>query len=235
MSILSDNTVDGTHNVRAGGHEDPIPEGSSVGLYIGIALGLIVVLGLMVLGIYFYKKQQALANKPPAPYRDRNANGGVSMVGGYAATGVYHTASNGGSGLNGGPPTSQIPPRTAGINTRPPPPIQMYSMDTDGLGPPGVLGNGLETEAGQGHQNGNAAPIYDTINDDHSSGGGASRYSGSDRYNPPSTFKNGTGLHAQASFHNNGGYAGGHHDYDTPEGSDPANQRNTVTINGIAV
>lgn len=156
----------------------------------------------MILGIYFYKKQQALASKPPAPYRDRNANGGVSMVGGYAATGVYHTAS-------APPNNSQVPPRTAGINTRPPPPIQMYSMD----------------ENTEGVANGSgAAPIYDTINDDHSSGGGASRYSaGSDRYNP-STFKNGS-----TSFQN-GGY---NHDYDTPEGSDP--NRNTVTINGIAV
>lgn len=210
--------MDGTHNVRAGGREDPIPEGSSVGLYIGIALGLIVVVGLMILGIYFYRKQQALASKPPAPYRDRNANSGVSMVGGYAATGVYHTASN---GMNGQTPgITQQPPRTAGINTRPPPPIQMYSMDEAPLG--AEIGGPIPPQQ-NGHAGGSTAPIYDTINDDHSSGG-ASRYSGSDRYNP-STFKNGG-----SSFQNNG-YS---HDYDTPEGSDP-NQRSTVTINGIAV
>lgn len=75
-----------------------------------------------------------------------------------------------------------------------------------------------------------AAPIYDTINDDHSSsGGGASRYSGaSDRYNP-TTFKNGGS--SFGNYSSNG--AGLSHDYDTPEGSE--NTRNTVTINGIAV
>merc|ERR1712111_309965 len=83
----------------------------------------------MVLGIYFYRKQRALATKPPAPYRDRNANGSVAMVGGYAATGVYHTTA---------PPNNNngVPPRTAGINTRPPPPIQMYSMDEPPHAPP---------------------------------------------------------------------------------------------------
>merc|ERR1719232_1608465 len=196
ITILSDNTVDGTHNVRAGGREDPIPEGPSVGLYIGIALGLTGAIGGLIIGIYFCRKQRALAAKPPAPYRDRNANGGVSMVGGYASTGVYHTASN-------GPP--QQPPRTAGINTRaPPPPIQMYSMDEH------------SHNADQGPPNGNGpAPIYDTINDDHSSGGSGYAHSGSDRYTP-STFKNGG-----SSFHayNNAGGMG--HEYDTPEGSDP--------------
>ena len=161
----------------------------------------------MIIGIYFYRKQRALAAKPPAPYRDRNANGGVSMVGGYASTGVYHTASN-------GPP--QQPPRTAGINTRaPPPPIQMYSMDE-------------ASPSSEQPPNGGAAPIYDTINDDHSSGGSGYAHSGSDRYTP-STFKNGG-----SSFHayNN---AGMNHDYDTPEGSEPNKSSNTVTINGIAV
>ena len=209
ITILSDNTVDGTHNVRAGGREDPIPEGPSVGLYIGIALGLTGAIGGLIIGIYFCRKQRALAAKPPAPYRDRNANGGVSMVGGYASTGVYHTASN-------GPP--QQPPRTAGINTRaPPPPIQMYSMDEH------------SHNADQGPPNGNGpAPIYDTINDDHSSGGSGYAHSGSDRYTP-STFKNGG-----SSFHayNNSGM---NHEYDTPEGSDPNKTGNTVTINGIAV
>jgi hypothetical protein len=225
IAILSDNTVDGTHNVRAGGRnaDDSLPEGSSVGLYIGIVLGLIVVIGLMVLGIYFYRKQRALATKPPAPYRDRNANGpgGVSMVGGlngYASTGVYHTASNGGPGVQ--------PPRTASIlGTRVPPPIQMYSMDDHPTGLLGLGGGNLTGPTTNG-----TAPIYDTINDDHSSGGASAGYarsggSGSDRgAYTPSTFKNG----APAL---NGAYS---NDYDTPEGSDPR-VINTVTINGIAV
>ena len=114
VTILSDNTVDGTHNVHAGGRE---AEGSSVGLYIGIALGLIVVVGLGTLCIIYYKKQRALASKPPAPYRDRNANNGVAMVGGYAATGVYHTVTGPNGGASGVPqPPAGQPPRTAGIN-----------------------------------------------------------------------------------------------------------------------
>ena len=59
-------------------------------MYIGVALGLIVIIGLLILGIYYFRKQRALANKPPAPYRDRNANG-VSAIGGlhgYANTGL---------------------------------------------------------------------------------------------------------------------------------------------------
>ena len=207
ITILSDNTVDGTHNIRAGGREEPVPEGSSVGLYIGIALGLIVVLGLMVLGLYFYRKQRALTSKPPAPFSDRNANGGVSMVGGYASTGVYHSATP-----SNGTALSALPPRTASINTRAPPPIQMYSMD--------------EAMSGQDHV-ANGAPIYDTINDDHSSGAGSNGYanSGSDRYTP-STFK-------AASTFNNGGYR---HDYDVPEGQEGSRTNMAaVTINGIAV
>ena len=40
ISILSDNTVDGTHNIRAGNRDDPLKDGgSSVGLIIGIVLG----------------------------------------------------------------------------------------------------------------------------------------------------------------------------------------------------
>ena len=256
VTILSDNTVDGTQNVRAGGRrkgENNLPpEGSSVGLYIGIALGLIAIIGLMVLGIYFYRQRQALATKPPAPYRDRNANGtgGVSMVGGlngYASTGVYHTASGPGAGSsqNGNGVGQQ---RTAGIvNSRgaPPPPIQMYSMD-DSTSPGGVAG----VAAG-------ATPIYDTINDDHSSGYARSSVSGgngSDRGGyTPSTFKNGGaaalggvaegapppggtpgGLGGGgANGYGNNGFA---HDYDTPEGTDPRQQQTSgVTINGIAV
>jgi len=191
-----------------------------------------------------------LASKPPAPYRDRNANNGVAMVGGYAATGVYHTV----TGPNGAPPNGALPPgqppRTAGINVaRPPPPIQMYSMADEATG--GLASNGLHhhghgPEPSHLHQNGvggpplpgnGAVPIYDTINDDHSSG--ASRYSGSDRYNPnagvsgnapppTSTFKNGGPPYLPGYQPN--------HDYDTPEGA-AAESRNpaTVTINGIAV
>ena len=40
VTILSDNTVDGTHNVHAGGRE---AEGSSVGLYIGKFLVLHII------------------------------------------------------------------------------------------------------------------------------------------------------------------------------------------------
>ena len=192
-----------------------------------IILGLILAIGLMFIGVYFCRKQHALAAKPPAPYRDRNANGGVSMVGGYASTGVYHTASNGPPQPGG--PNGGLPPRTAGINTRaPPPPIQMYSMDEAAhsassamvadLGPPTINNNGPAPP-----------PIYDTINDDHSSGGSGYAHSGSDRYTP-STFKNGG-----SSFHayNNQGM---NHDYDTPEGSGEAHKNSaTVTINGIAV
>jgi uncharacterized iron-regulated membrane protein len=71
------------------GEASPEGESSSVGMYIGVALGLIVILGLLILGIYYFRKQRALANKPPAPYRDRNSNG-VSAIGGlhgYANTG----------------------------------------------------------------------------------------------------------------------------------------------------
>ena len=72
------------------GEASPEAESSNVGMYIGVALGLIVIIGLLILGIYYFRKQRALANKPPAPYRDRNANG-VSAIGGlhgYANTGL---------------------------------------------------------------------------------------------------------------------------------------------------
>ena len=43
-----------------------------VGMWIGVALGLLVVLGLLVLGVYFYMKQRALQSTKPPPYsRDR--------------------------------------------------------------------------------------------------------------------------------------------------------------------
>lgn len=243
VTILSDNTVDGTRNVRAGsrntGDEDE-GSSSSVGLYIGIALGLIVVVGLTVLGIYFYRKQRALATKPPAPYRDRNANstgGGVSLVGGlngYASTGVYHTA-NGGGGGGVGPAQ-----RTAGImSSRAPPPIQMYSME-EHMTPviPGEAPRAGEL-GGPGGATAAGAPIYDTINDDSSGTSGYARSSGngSDRAGyTPSTFKNGVPAASAAGYgsaHANGGYA---NDYDIPEGSDPRlGAVGAVTINGIAV
>ena len=44
-----------------------------VGMWIGVALGLLVVLGLLVLGVYFYMKQRALQSTKPPPYsRDRD-------------------------------------------------------------------------------------------------------------------------------------------------------------------
>merc|ERR1712110_355534 len=73
-------------------------EASGAGLYIGIALGLIVVIGLLILGIYFYRKQREITSKPPPrPYTDRNSNG-ISMasaMNGYTNSGVYHSASSG--------------------------------------------------------------------------------------------------------------------------------------------
>ena len=42
-------------------------------MWIGVALGLLVVLGLLVLGVYFYMKQRALQSTKPPPYsRDRD-------------------------------------------------------------------------------------------------------------------------------------------------------------------
>ena len=56
---------------------------TQVGMWIGVALGLLVVLGLLVLGVYFYMKQRALQSAKPPPYsRDRNSNG-------YAGGGLY--------------------------------------------------------------------------------------------------------------------------------------------------
>eukprot|EP00094_Tigriopus_californicus_P005598 TCALIF_05395-PA protein Name:"Similar to CSMD1 CUB and sushi domain-containing protein 1 (Homo sapiens)" AED:0.20 eAED:0.20 QI:0/0/0/0.33/1/1/3/0/317 len=119
ITILSDNTVDGTKNVRAGSISEEVGGGSSsVGMWIGVALGLIVVIGLLILGVYFYRKQRSITSKP-APFRDRNSNG-VSNGGGptpngtaaYTMSGIYPVA--GVSGVNG---------RIGG--RPPPPPIQM--------------------------------------------------------------------------------------------------------------
>ena len=77
---------------KGGGNRNPEEVGGA-SLYIGIALGLIVVVGLMILGIYFYRKQKAITSKPPpAPYRDRNANG----ILGYTTT-PHNSVYNGGS------------------------------------------------------------------------------------------------------------------------------------------
>jgi hypothetical protein len=78
---------------------------SSAGVWIGIALGVIVILGLLVVGVYFYRKQQNLQTKPS---RDSNANGlGHLGIPSYV---------------------SQTFPDHHGA--RPPPPsIQMYSME----------------------------------------------------------------------------------------------------------
>ena len=53
-------------------------------MWIGVALGLLVVLGLLVLGVYFYMKQRALQSAKPPPYSDRNRNSN-----GYAGGGLY--------------------------------------------------------------------------------------------------------------------------------------------------
>ena len=50
-----------------GGAADITEDGessSSAGVWIGIALGVIVILGLLGVGIYFYRKQQNLQTKP---------------------------------------------------------------------------------------------------------------------------------------------------------------------------
>merc|ERR1712218_360262 len=99
-------------------------DNSSIGVWIGVGLGLIVVIGLLVVGIYFYRKQMALQSKPT---RDSNANGlGVLGIPSYAVQ-------NYSGQING-----QI------VGARPPPPIQMYSID----------------DSPEDHR----GPIYDTIN-----------------------------------------------------------------------
>ena len=52
--LLADNTVDGTQNISPG-QAGQINRTSGVGVWIGVALGLIVVIGLMIVGIYFYR------------------------------------------------------------------------------------------------------------------------------------------------------------------------------------
>ena len=207
---------------------------------------MIVVIGLLILGIYFYRKQRAITAKPPlAPYRDRNANG-ISMasaINGYTTSGVYHSASSGVSsttavaGVGGAP---GLP------GQRPPPPIQMYSMADDssnGLmnGSNGGINNHLHTEDHRG-------PIYDTINDDSSGGGSGviGNYGGSTTHSSASdhgsaipsylqtqqqsTFSpvnNNHGYNMNSHLHGGGNPTsngksnhGYNHDYDVPEGSE---------------
>ena len=241
ITILSDNTIDGTKNVRAGSiSESADEESSSVGTWIGVTLGLIVVLGLLVLGLYFYRKQRAITSKPP-PYRDRNANGltANSMPGGLGAVGAAGGAGSGlgGSGIPGGSAgytAAGVYPVAGGalggqngrILSRPPPPIQMYSMD-----------EGAHDDA--------RGPIYDTINDD-SSGSGYSPSNGSGSgltgntsvapaAPPPAGFP-GSSTFSPAGAQPpppriNGAFS---HDYDVPEGSESGRPAK-VTINGIAV
>ena len=178
-------------------------DNGNIGVWIGVALGLLSVLVIIFVSIYFYRKQMHLQSKPA---RDNNANGlGVLGVPSYAM------GSYGGAGQ---------------IGARPPPPIQMYSID----------------DTPEDHR----GPIYDTINDDNSSHSQSS-YSqsgsgGSD--NTPysrSTFNPISGQGEMA--HYNGGY---NNDYDVPEGNDrltppkiksspTSSNIGVVTINGIAV
>merc|ERR1711974_333281 len=151
-------------------------DNSSIGVWIGVGLGLIAVIGLLVVGIYFYRKQMALQSKAT---RDSNANGlGVLGIPSYA-----------------------VQSYSGQIGTRPPPPIQMYSID----------------DSPEDHR----GPIYDTINDDnsshsqssysHSNSGGSDNtpYSRS-TFNPVTTG-------SDMGHYNNAGY---NNDYDVPEGND---------------
>ena len=103
---------------------------------------------------------------------------------------------------------------------RPPPPIQMYSID----------------DSPEDHR----GPIYDTINDDNSSHSQSTYSQSSDSAYPRSTFTPGQGQNGSppgAGGQANNGYA---NDYDVPEGNErPGSRGNssvgTVTINGIAV
>ena len=250
IAILgSDNTVDGTTNVRGAlpnGEEDT----SSVGMWIGVALGLIVVVGLIALALYFFRKQRAIAGKPP-PYRDRNSNPVTGRPANVYNGGGPPMGINGGNGVTNNGNGTQGPalPSRIGIGQRPPPPIQMYSMEGagDGAGPAAAAGG----------------PIYDTINDDSSGGGGSvySRSTGSDHYAPhsASTFNpHHNGFAGRVNGTGGGGGPGypngpppqppvppipkGGNEYDVPEGSDSgtvggqsSSTSGTVTINGIAV
>jgi CUB/sushi domain-containing protein len=170
-------------------------DNSGIGVWIGVGLGLIVVIGLLVVGIYFYRKQMALQSKPT---RDSNANGlGVLGIPSYA-----------------------VQSYSGQIGARPPPPIQMYSID----------------DSPEDHR----GPIYDTINDDNSSHSQSTYSQSSDSAYPRSTFTPGQGQNGSppgAGGQANNGYA---NDYDVPEGNErPGSRGNssvgTVTINGIAV
>ncbi|CAB4068107.1 unnamed protein product [Lepeophtheirus salmonis] len=187
-SILEDNVIDGATNVRSDGSSgnENDDESSNVGLIIGVVLGLIVPSS----GIRSMSSLSA-----PAPFRSP-AGASVGMNG---YTGVY----------GGGSHQAVLPP-TATVGARPPPPIQMYSMeespdDEDDLNSPDHRG-----------------PIYDTINDDSTSGGGGSTNSG---YPPnvPSTFT--PSVNGYASSKNN--------DYDVPEGSESGAQ-NAIVITNLA-
>ena len=90
---------DGFNNVSGDGGDN---DNGNIGVWIGVALGLISVIGIILVGLYFYRKQMHLQSKPA---RDNNQNGlGVLGVPSYAM------GSYGGAGQ---------------IGARPPPPIQV--------------------------------------------------------------------------------------------------------------
>lgn len=191
--LISNKPFDGTTNVISDNREN---DNGGIGVWIGVGLGLIVVIGLIIVGVYFYRKQLHLQSKPT---RDNNANGlGVLGVPSYAV-GSY--------GANQ-------------IGARPPPPIQMYSID----------------DSPDDHR----GPIYDTINDDNSSHSQStySQSGGSDHAYPRSTFNPVSAATSDSGYNN--GY---NNEYDVPEGNERPGSKNktqgdavgTVTINGIAV
>jgi uncharacterized protein YneF (UPF0154 family) len=96
---------DNENLLRFGGDEETaVAASSSVGVWIGVALGLIVVIGLMIVGIYFYKKQQMLHRKPPitaAALRADNNNLGGGGFGGFVGGLMPSFVANGG-GRNAG-------------------------------------------------------------------------------------------------------------------------------------
>jgi len=171
---------------------------SGVGVWIGVALGLIVVIGLLIVGIYFYRKQQSLQTKPS---RDNNNAAGLGVMG-LPAYGGNGSAQNYAGGH---------------IGARPPPPIQMYSID--------------DTED---HRN----PIYDTIPDGDKDlyALGADGNQNRSTFSPPSS-SGYAGAQSNGGYSNaaqqNGGYS---NEYDVAEGGATTNGPvGTVTINGIAV
>ena len=197
---------DGDNNVTGGNQDN---DNGNIGVWIGVALGLISVLGIIFVGIYFYRKQMHLHSKPA---RDTNQNGlGVLGVPSYAM------------GSYGGAAAGQI-------GARPPPPIQMYSID--------------DTPDNEDHR----GPIYDTINDDNSSHSQSS-YSQSGSGGSGGGSDTAAGPYSRSTFtpgdqaHYNGGYS---NEYDVPEGNDRTSPHKikspsvptsvgVVTINGIAV